>query len=358
MDKYIHIHNCLLFLYILKEEKQKGEKRNKKELPLGNSPEPTLSSPLPLSFLQVGPMRHLLHPSLYLHCDPLFPAHVNGGSNSSGGQPLATVPAGEPSPPLSLPLHPLVAVSSPPRFLAAAGLCGERGSRPARNQHGATELDVLGRGSPWPRLPAPTRKLPGAAAGSPASSLAWRPAARRAPPISASYAAAPRKLRPRRHRSDLRSVPKPLRSAPSPHSRPWRSAPRRPLQERAHLRARSSTAPVVRPAAALRPSAPPANPPSPAASSPCPFARQPPVSRRGSPVQRPGASRPVCPAWLAQLVRRTWWQPDAARQREFLADVSPRAPGLCAEELRSLAIVELVDALAISVYVKELVIVA
>jgi hypothetical protein len=77
-------------------------------------------------------------------------------------------------------------------------------------------------------------------------------------------------------------------------------------------------------------------------------ARQPPASRRGSPAQRPGASRPVCPAWLAQPVRRTWWQSDAARQREFLANVSPRAPGLCAEELRSLTIVELVDALATS----------
>jgi hypothetical protein len=48
------------------------------------------------------------------------------------------------------------------------------------------------------------------------------------------------------------------------------------------------------------------------------------------------------------------WRPDAARQRGFHADMSPRAPGLCAEELRSLAIVELVDALAIFVYVKEL----
>jgi hypothetical protein len=62
-----------------------------------------------------------------------FPAHVNGGSNSSGGQPLTTVPAGEPSPPLSLPLPPLVAVSSPPRFLpcASARLRGGRRARPA-----------------------------------------------------------------------------------------------------------------------------------------------------------------------------------------------------------------------------------
>jgi hypothetical protein len=59
------------------------------------------------------------------------------------------------------------------------------------------------------------------------------------------------------------------------------------------------------------------------------------------------APAPGQPAWLA-CAAEAWWQPDAARQREFLANVSPRAPGLCAEELRSLAIVELVDALATS----------
>jgi hypothetical protein len=64
------------------------------------------------------------------------------------------------------------------------------------------------------------------------------------------------------------------------------------------------------------------------------------------------------PASAANVVRSRRgspaWRPDAARQHRFLADVSPRAPGLCAEELCSLAIVELVDALAIFVYVKEL----
>jgi hypothetical protein len=134
-------------------------------------------------------MRHLLHSSLYLHCDPLFLAHVNGGSNSSGGQPLAMVPAGEPSPPLSPSTSPgrgLLAPSfSPLRVCppaqqlayAAAGergqqrtqvpssaearpqRRGERGWRPARSQRGATELGVPGRDSPWPWPPTPRHKL-------------------------------------------------------------------------------------------------------------------------------------------------------------------------------------------------------
>jgi hypothetical protein len=134
-------------------------------------------------------MRHLLHSSLYLHCNPLFPAHVNGGSNSSGGQPLAMVPAGEPSPPLSPTTSPsrgLLAPSFSPLRVrpptqrpacVAAGergqqrtqapssaearprWRGERGSRSARSQRGATELSVPGRGSPWPRPPAPRHKL-------------------------------------------------------------------------------------------------------------------------------------------------------------------------------------------------------
>eukprot|EP00267_Zea_mays_P046217 XP_020398571.1 uncharacterized protein LOC109941769 [Zea mays] len=93
----------------------------------------TPGMPRRLPSLQGGP--HVLSPPL-LPLSALrspFPAHVNGGSNSSGGQPLTTVPAGEPSPPLSLPLPPLVAVSSPPRFLpcASARLRGGRRARPA-----------------------------------------------------------------------------------------------------------------------------------------------------------------------------------------------------------------------------------
>jgi hypothetical protein len=110
-------------------------------------------------------MRHLLHSSLYLHCDPLFLAHVNGGSNSFGGQPLAMVPAGEPSPPLSLSLYlpwsrsprPLVFSPACPSACVAASMCGGRRARPAAH------LGALKRGGAPPAT-RPSSASQGAAA--------------------------------------------------------------------------------------------------------------------------------------------------------------------------------------------------
>jgi hypothetical protein len=108
-------------------------------------------------------MRHLLHSSLYLHCDPLSLPTSMVVPILLAGSPWPRFPQVSPLL-LSLPLPPLVAVSSPPRFLHCAS-AHLRGDQPVRRPGSAA--------SSAPRRPQAWRRAPsGAASGQRVASAA------------------------------------------------------------------------------------------------------------------------------------------------------------------------------------------